>query len=432
MGTRRGKTARVLAGGDRDDWFRGAGLGLFVHWDHASQQGLEVSWPLVGGIPVLPSSRPVSVAQYHSSIATFDPVHWDPVALADLADRSGARYAVLTAKHHSGYAMWPSTVGPDRSIAASPYRGDLVGEFVGAMRAAGLRVGLYLSLPDWGHPDYPAFTDDDRPYVLGSSPPFPGTERWERFLADLEAQVDELLTGYGTIDLLWFDGGWERTAVEWRPAEFEARIRAHQPGIVLNDRFPGMPGYATPEQFVPATTPSGPWETCLTMNHAWGWVPEDTDYKSARRLVHTLAEVTARGGNLLLNVSPTGDGSLPEPQVERLEAMATWMARHAEAVHDVGPGLEPWQFHGPSTRRGDTVYCICLARPYDEVVVRGVPVRRVRSARALGTGRSLEIATETGVLESFMPDPEGTLRIQVADQDLDELATVVALDIAPG
>jgi alpha-L-fucosidase len=413
------------------DWFAGAALGLFVHWDHASQQGLEVSWPLVGGIDVLPSSRPVPVTQYHSSIATFDPVHWEPAALADLAVRSGCGYAVLTAKHHSGFAMWPSAVAPERSIAASPYRGDLVGEFVEAVRAAGLRVGLYLSLPDWGHPDYPAFTHADRPYVLGSSPPFPGEERWARFMADLELQVDELLTGYGTIDLLWFDGGWERAAHHWRPSQMEERIRAHQPDVICNDRYPGIHGYATPEQFVPATAPRGPWETCLTMNHAWGWVPEDTDYKSARRLVHTLAEVVARGGNLLLNVSPTGDGSLPQVQVERLEAIAGWMERHAVAVHGVEPALDPWQFHGPTTRSASTLFCICLARPYEEIVVRGLPVRRVRSAQALGTGTELAFTTETGVLESFMPDPDGTVRVAIDDGDIDDVATVVALEITP-
>jgi alpha-L-fucosidase len=410
-------------------WFAGAGLGLFVHWDHASQQGLEVSWPLVGGISVLPSSRPVPVAEYHASIPTFDPVGWDPAELADLAARSGARYAVLTAKHHSGFAMWPSSVGSERSIAATRYQGDLVGEFVDAVRAAGLRVGLYLSLPDWGHPDYPAFTDADRPYVLGSSPPFPGDERWARFMDDFSTQVDELLTGYGRIDLLWFDGGWERTAAQWRSASIEARIRELQPDIVLNDRFPGISGYATPEQFVPASAPSGPWETCLTMNHAWGWVPEDTDYKSARRLIHTLAEVVGRGGNLLLNVSPMGDGTLPPVQRDRLETIASWMARHHEALHDVEPGLEPWQFHGPSTRRGGTVYLVCLARPYEEIVVRGVPIRRIDSVRVLGTGASLPFTVETGVIESFMPDPAGTVRIAITDDELDPVATVVALDV---
>lgn len=412
-------------------WFRGAGLGLFIHWDHASQQGLEVSWPMVGGIEQLGWTQHVPVEQYHSSATTFDPTNWDPKGLAQRAVAVGARYAVMTTKHHSGYAMWPTEVAPERSIAASPYAGDLVGEYVEAMSGAGLRVGLYLSLPDWGHPDYPAVTDADAPYRLGQSPQPPVPGRWEAFVDDLFAQVTELLTWYGRIDLLWFDGAWERSPDQWRAAELQEHIRSLQPDIIINDRLPDAGNYATPEQHVPTQSPDGAWETCLTMNRSWGYVPGDTRYKSPRQLVHTLAEVVAKGGNLLLNVSPRGDGSLPPEQVERLDVLASWNERHAEAVHDVEPGLEPWHFYGPSTRRGDTIYAICVSRPYEAVVVRGLPVRRVRSTRLVSTGEELAHTVEAGVMESFLPDPTGTVRIAVDEPDLDPVATVVAIEIEP-
>ncbi|MGH9025503.1 MAG: alpha-L-fucosidase, partial [Acidimicrobiia bacterium] len=355
------------------NWFDRAGFGLFVHWDHASQQGLEVSWTLTGGVFALPKAGSVPVAQYHGSAATFDPVEFDAPALARLAKRAGMTYAVLTARHHAGYSMWPTTLS-DYSVTNSPVGRDLVGEFVDAMRAEGLRVGLYLSLSDWHHPDYPPFTDADQPYSFGATPPLPEPDRWARYLDYLFGQVRELLTGYGTVDVVWFDGAWERPADWWRPQELRGLIRSLQPEALVNDRLPGVGDFATPEQFVPPQPLAGPWETCLTMNDSWGYVPADTDYKSARRLIHTLCETVGKGGNLLLNVSPTGTGALPPEQTERLQVIADWMADHRDAAVDTDAGLDAWQFYGPTTRRGARVYLHMLWRPYDEVTVRGVPV----------------------------------------------------------
>jgi alpha-L-fucosidase len=417
--------------GDPDDagsWFDDARFGMFVHWDHASQQGLEVSWPLVGGVFALPFCQSVTVEQYHSSASTFDPVAWDPVALARRASDAGMGYVVLTTKHHSGYAMWPTRCS-DFSIANSPYGKDIVGGFVEAVRAEGLRVGLYFSLSDWHHPEYPPFTETHKPYRLGHSPPRPEPQVWARYLASMRAELTELLSDYGRIDLLWFDGGWERP--DWGAGELERMIRRLQPDILINDRLPGVGDLATPEQFVPATAPPGRWETCLTMNHSWGWCPDDRDYKSARRLVHTLCEVAGKGGNLLLNISPTGDGSLPAPQIERLDVVGEWMGRYGESIRGSGPGLEAHQFYGPSTRHGDTVYLHLLMRPYGEIDVRDVPVRRVRSVRELASARPLDHRSHTGVIEGLAPDPLGTLTIAVPDDVVDDLATVVAIEFEP-
>ena len=411
------------------DWFAGARLGLFVHWDHASAQGLELSWPMVGGLFALPKCQDVSVAEYERSARTFEPDAWEPRALAALARRAGMRYGVFTAKHHAGYAMYP-TAQADWSVAASPCGRDLVREWVEALRAEGLRVGLYFSLSDWHHPDYPAFTDDSRPYLPGFSPPVPAPEQADRYRAFLRAQLRELLTGYGPIDVLWFDGGWERPPAWWGSEELEAMIRGLQPDIWINDRLPGVGDFATPEQFVPPEPLGGPWETCLTMNDSWGYVPTDTDYKSVRELVHTLCEVASRGGNLLLNVSPTGTGALPPEQLERLEGLAEWMALHGESILDTEPGLAPWQFYGPSTRRGNVVYLHLLLRPYATVSVRGVPVRRVREVRVLGPGRPLEFTFRTAVLDQLNADPNGELVVAVPEDLLDPLATVLRVDFA--
>ncbi|HEX9260214.1 MAG TPA: alpha-L-fucosidase, partial [Acidimicrobiales bacterium] len=362
-----------LPSSDPGVWFDEARFGMFVHWDHASQQGLEVSWPMVGGVFSLPHCQDVPVARYHASAATFDPKAFDAPALARLAREAGMRYGVLTTRHHNGYSMWP-TMQSQFSVASSPCRRDLVREFVEAFRAEGLRIGLYYSLSDWHHPDYPAFTDDMRPYRLGVTPPVPDAEQWGRFVEYLKGQLRELLTAYGPVDVVWFDGGWERPAELWHPDELEAQIRSLQPGILINDRLPTKGDFRTPEQFIPPAPPGHRWETCFTMNDSWGYNPDDHDYKTPRAIVHALCETAGRGGNLLLNVSPRGDGSLPLEQVDRLEVLATWMAKHAEAIHGTRPGLEPWQFYGPSTRNGDRTYLFHLSRPYDTVTVRGVPV----------------------------------------------------------
>ena len=169
----------------------------------------------------------------------------------------------------------------------------------------------------------------------------------------------------------------------------------------------------------------------MTINESWGYNPEDTRLKSARQLIHSLCEVAGKGGNLLLNVSPMADGRLPPEQVERLAAVESWMARHRESILGTEPGLEPWQFYGPSTRRGERVYLHLLMRPYETLTVRGVPVRRVRSAAALATGTALTTSTRCTVADTlFNSDPNGELTIGVPGSMLDEHATVIAIDLA--
>ncbi len=410
------------------DWFGAARLGVFVHWSHISTRGWELSWPLVGGNRALPRCQDVSVADYYAGVRDFCPEPDSPRRWLEQAARAGARYAVLTAKHHDGFAMYRTRLS-DFSIAQTAYAGDPVREYVDAARQLGLRVGLYFSLCDWHHPDYPAFSDADRPYFayLGRRP---SAEQWQRYLDFLFGQVRELLTDYGRIDLIWFDGGWERAADEWRAAELERMIRELQPGIVINDRLPGHGDYDTPEQFVPARPPARRWETCLTMNDSWGFNPDDAHYKSTRELVHTLCEVAGRGGNLLLNVSPRGDGALPAEQSAVLAELGVWMKRHGDSIVGTEPGLEPWQFYGPSTRRGNRIFLHLLLRPYASVAVRHVPIKHVRAVRLLGSGTALEFETRRGAVDMILDaDSPGELIVHVPERLLDPLATVLEVEL---
>ncbi len=409
-------------------WFDTARFGMFVHWSHCCQHGCELSWPLVGGVGGLPEAKRLTVAEYHSTAATFNPQDYDPVALAQLARRTGMQYAILTAKHHDGYAMY-HTRQNDFSVEHSPYGKDITHMFLDAMRAEGLRVGLYFSLIDWHHPDYPAFTDDDRPYRWGewrrSS-----AEAWARYQHFMFGQMRELLTDYGKIDILWFDGGWERTPDEWNATELEQMIRALQPEILINDRLPSTGDYDTPEQFVPPQLPARTWECCMTINESWGFNPADKHFKSSRELIHTLCEIAGRGGNLLLNVGPMADGTLPFELLERLAEIEGWMAAHGESIIGAQPGLEPWQFYGPSTRRGDRIYLHLLLRPYDSVSVRGLPIRRVRAVRVLGLDRTLNFTTRAPIAENlFSADPVGEIIIAVPEEVVNPYATVLTIDI---
>lgn len=405
-------------------WFETARFGMFIHWGQYSQHGWEPSWPLVGPNPALPHYCGLTTEEYFRDASKFAPEPGAAREWVRLARRCGMRYAVLTTKHHDGYALFRSPHA-DFGVEHSACGRDLVAEFADAARAEGLRVGFYFSLIDWHHPDYPAWNDSMRPYPFLLYPR-PEPERWRCFLDVMFAQIEHLLTAYGKIDLLWFDGGWERTPDEWRAKDLEALIRRLQPEIVINDRLPGVGDYETPEQTIPARGPSGWWETCMTMNESWGNIENAGERKSVRHILGVLAEVAGRGGNLLLNVSPDGAGRIPDWQRERLAGVAAWMERHGEAIHECERGLEPGQFYGPTTRKGDRTFLFCTMRPQELVVLRGVPVRRVRGVRAIGSGVALRTTERISALDAVMnSDPVGDLLIHVPEEAIDPLLTVI-------
>jgi alpha-L-fucosidase len=419
-------------------WFDTARLGMFVHWGHSSQRGCELSWPLVGGVFSLPFCGDIPVDEYHSTAKTFNPQNYDPNEWARLAKSLGMQYAILTTKHHDGFAMF-HTQQSNFSIQHSPYNKDIVREFIEAMRSVGIRIGLYFSLIDWHHPDYPAFTQADKPYVFGQYRQ-PSPEQWEQFIPFMFGQVRELLTNYGKIDILWFDGAWERTPEQWQASALNDMIRSLQPEILINDRLPGFGDFDTPEQFIPPQPSKQAWETCMTINESWGYNLADSHFKSARQLIHTLCEVAGKGGNLLLNVSPMGDGQIQPELLERLAVVEAWMSDNQESIIGTQPGLEPWQFYGSSTRRrdcakrsakGDRIYLHLLMKPYDTISVRGVPIKQVKSVRVLADETELHYTTRCAITDSIMnPNPLGELTIQVPEAVIDPYATVIAIDFA--
>jgi alpha-L-fucosidase len=413
--------------GRTQDWFDAARFGLFVHWGPWARAGWEASWPLVGGVVTLPMGQDIPADVYHANAEGWVPDMAAPERWIAAAAAAGMTYAVLTTRHHDGYALWPSRSG-GHGVAVTAPGVDIVAAFVAACRKHGLRIGFYYSLPDWHHPSYPPFTDADRPYRFGAYPAATPAQ-WADYGRYLRGQITELLQDYGKIDIIWFDGAWEHSPAAWDVDGLERLIRRLQPDILINDRLPGHGDYATPEQFVPPEPPAEPWETCLTMNMSWGYNAADDRYKSAPALVHTLCEVTGRGGNLLLNIGPDGDGAIPPPQAERMATIGGWLARHGEAIFATGAGLKPWQFYGPTTIRGNVLYCHLLAQPVAPVSVRGVPVRHLRRVTALGSGIDLAFETRIPVLDELMHvDGPGEVLVTVPDVARDAMATVIRLE----
>lgn len=404
---------RHLQAGPSADWFVRAGLGMFVHWDHASDQGIDISWPLLGesGSPFFAGRyADRSVADYLSSAPGFDPVNWDPEQVARLAAQSHVEYVVFTARHSAGYAMYDSAAS-DFGIMHSAYGRDILRGLVDALRAQGVRVGIYYSLADWRHPDFPPYRDEDRPYRREKWPeagdpryadqpvaldrhPRSSPEAWARYRRYLLDQLTELLTGYGTIDLLWFDCEWERSPEEWGVSEINDLVRRLQPGIVINDRLPQHGDYFTPERGLPTEPLPGAWELCMTIGDSWGYDSLDTRNKSALQLLETLVIAKSRGGNLLLNTGPRGDGTLVEEHVERFGAIGSWLDVHGESIHTdlVVDGVD---FFGPVTARGRTLYAHLIARPQEKIRIGNVPVDRVRRVGRMSG--DLELAYEASV-----------------------------------
>ncbi|MFE7226438.1 alpha-L-fucosidase [Nocardioides sp. NPDC057577] len=403
-------------------WFPEAQLGIFVHWGIYSVDGVAESWSFYDGR--------VPYADYMAQLDGFTASRFDADAWAELFERAGATYAVLTAKHHDGVALYDTAANDLSVITRTPAGRDLVAEFVEAVRRRGMKVGLYFSHLDWSHPDYATVRPAVQHHVVQDNPyavPRPGAEepeRWERYLDFHRAQIRELVTRYEP-DLLWFDGEWERDERQWRMRELRAELRELAPEMVVNGRMLGHGDYVTPEQGVPVVPPDGPWELCLTINDSWGWQPQDENHKSPRQLVRTFVETIGGGGNLLLDVGPREDGTITPEQTERLEALGDWVARHSPAVRGIRRGLPHGHFYGPTAVSADgrTLFLYVLDRPNDYVVVRGLR-NQVLKAYVLGSGAELDHQRIGGLHE--VP---GWEYVFTTDDALDPLCTVIALEL---
>ena len=385
-----------------------------------------------------PPRTPVACEEYFDNASVFNPHLFDAGEWATAIAHSGATYAVFTTKHHDGFAMYDTQLSDYSIVRTSPFGRDLTAELVEALRKVGVRVGFYLSLPDWHHPDYPRMTDatTTKPYRIGS---YTRTtpEQWQRYRAFFIGQLTEILTNYGSIDVLWFDGEFEHTPEEWDFASIREVVRELQPGCVVNDRCVGFGDFATPEQQAPEQLPDKPWEICMTMTDSWGWTIDDNRWKSTALIITRLAETVAKGGNLLLNVGPRGDGRFPDEALVRLHEVGEWVRRNADAVF--GRISQPTDLRAPLPlgrkidAAGEHIYAYGTMRPWDTLTVANIPVNRVESVRVLGCPDELHFVAIASLPEvhSGKSDPRGELEIAIPRAVADSLVPVFDIRLRP-
>jgi alpha-L-fucosidase len=389
----------------------------------------------------------IDPAAYRRYAEVFDPDLFDADALARTAVEAGARYVVLTAKHHEGFCLWDSALTDHTSVTACGR--DLVREFVDAMRAHGLGVGLYVSLLDWDHPDYTI----DRHHPLRHAPDV--AERnagrdMDRYRTYLHGQVRELLTGYGPVDYVFFDftepgmdpdsGLLGKGPADWDADGLLATVRELQPTAVVNDRL-GIPAdLVTPEQYQPdrpLETDGVPqaWEACQTVNGSWGYHRDNLEAKSPELLVRMLVGSVALGGNMLLNVGLTGRGEIAARDRALLGEIGRWLGHHGRAVHGAGPAAYTPPPSCLYTRRGDRLYLHVLVWPFGQLHLPGL-AGRVRFARLLHDGS--EVATtvidpgQTALTMQQAGQPAGTLTLRLPTVRPDVTVPVVELLLTEG
>lgn len=418
-------TAKDITNPEKMDWFKEAKLGIFIHWGIYAVNGTSESWAFF--------NKDVTYDEYMSQAAGFTASKYDPAAWAKLFKESGARYSVLTSKHHDGVALWDTKLSDLSIPKATPAAKDVLTPYVEALRAADLKVGLYFSHLDWSHPDYasivPVGQEGDgwerNPFAYppaGEEDP----EAWERFLKFHRAQLDEIMDQFYP-DLYWFDGDWERDAEQFKMKELRERILTKQPDAILNSRMSGYGDYATPEQGIPINPVDGPWELCMTINDNWGFRFVDTNFKSSRQVIQVFAECIGAGGNLLLDIGPREDGSIPDEQVEVLQDLGKWISKHEEAVYPTVRGLPFGHFYGPTTlnKTKDVVYLYLLDTPKEYITLKGIR-NKIKKIRVVGTDTELEGKKFGGAVWQNIP---GQLYINVPEDVIDEYITVIAIEL---
>ncbi|MBI3569066.1 MAG: alpha-L-fucosidase [Gemmatimonadetes bacterium] len=368
------------AAAERMAWWREARFGMFVHWGLYSILAGEWEGKTDYGEWIRNNAK-IPIDEYGKLLGRFDPTKFDADRIARLAADAGQKYLVMTTKHHDGFCLWPTRQNSDWNVARTPYRRDIMRQVADACRSHGVKPCWYHSIMDWHHPDYLPRRD----WEAATRPP--SGAQFDRYVRYLHAQVEELLTHYGDIGVMWFDGEWESTWNHELGQALAEHVQKLAPNTLINSRVgpskangldakmtkPDLGDFGTPEQKIPDRgLPGVDWESCVTMNGNWGYNRADHDFKSVPTLVNMLVETASKGGNLLLNIGPTGDGTVPPESVERLAGIGRWMRAHGEAIH----GTLASPFEGTpyrATRRDRRLNCFFDKWPSSpEVLLPGV------------------------------------------------------------
>lgn len=396
------------------EWFSDAKLGIFIHWGVYSLGNTSESWAF--------HNKRISHTNYMAQLDSFTASNYNPEYWAEIIRKSGAKYSVITSKHHDGIALWDTKQNNLNTTHKSPAKRDLLTPFVNALRNNDIKVGIYYSLIDWTHPDYPGFLKDSSKYKIEDNP-----AKWQNFIKFCHGQIEELSAEFNP-DLFWFDGDWEHSAEEWQAPTIKANILSHNPNAIINGRLQGFGDYDTPEQNFPVTRPNLKyWELCMTMNDSWGYQKNDNNYKTPYEIITIFADAISMGGNLLLDITPMQDGSIPKIQIETLEEIGNWTNKHQEAIFGTLGGMPQGHFYGPSTISKDStsLYLFIPAKTSGSIVVKGLD-NSIKSITVVGDSTKLNHKIVGKISWSQIP---GLVYIDIPENVQDKYMSVIKLEL---
>ena len=398
---------------DKMQWFADAKLGIFIHIGIYAVDGVDESWSF--------HNKKISHADYMKQLNGFTLKKYDPAMWADLIKESGARYAVITTKHHDGVAMYDTKMNNLSSVKATPAKKDMITPFFAELRKRNLKCGAYYSLIDWSYSDYPGFLKDSSRYKVEDD-----YERWNRFRQFFQGQIREISTQFKP-DLWWFDGDWEHSAEQWESEKVRNIILSNNPKAIINSRLQGYGDYETPEQNFPVTRPKfNWWELCMTTNDNWGF-HNDNNWKTPYEVITIFVDAVANGGNLLLDMGPKEDGTIPEEQIHVLKELGAWNKKNGEAIFNTIGGIPQGHFYGPTTMSKDstTLYLFLHGQTSGQIMLKGLD-NKIQEITVVGNGTKLTHKIVGKISWSHVP---GLVYIDVPTVVLDKYVTVLKLKL---
>lgn len=397
-------------------WFQDAKFGLFIHWGVYSVLG-DGEWVM--------NNRKMPISEYEKLPPQFNPRKFDAAAWVSLAKAAGMKYITITSKHHDGFAMFDSKLTDWDIVDGTPYKKDVLKMLAEECERQGIKLFFYYSQLDWHHPDY---------YPRGRTGNLPDRHNegeWSRYIDFMDGQLKELLTNYGKIGGIWFDGYWDRPNADWRLEQTYRLIHELQPQALVGSNhhrkpFPGE-DFQMFEKDLPGQNTSGfsagqeigelPLETCETINRSWGYNKEDKSFKSLKTLIHYLVRAAGYNANFLLNVGPTPEGTIQPEFVSQLRHMGDWLKEHGESIYGTRGGPltpRPW---GVTTQKGNRIFLHVLDWR-DPVLALPLLEGKVRRATLLKTGESVELIER--------PD---SLLVKMPSKPVDSYDTVIVLEM---
>ena len=392
------------------DWFEDAKLGIFIHWGIYSVDGISESWSFFNNY--------INHDNYIKQLNGFTAKDYKPKEWAKLIKEAGAKYTVITTKHHDGISMWNTKA--DKAITTlqdAAAKQDVITPFVKAIQEEGLHTGLYYSLPDWSHPYYDVFTRNRKRYELKGEP-----TRWDNYVKYYQKQLTELSEQYKP-ESLRSARDWEHHAKEEKAKEILNLLRKYNPNIIINSRLNHHGDYDTPEQGIPVTRPDAKfWELCYTMNDSWGYQPFDKKYKSPNMIIRTLVDYISMGGNLLLDIGPKADGTIPDEQLNILKQLGRWTHKHAAAIYGTRAGIPFANYGGKSalSKDGKTLY-LYVYEQKPELQLKGLVNHSAIKGISVVGDASAKVSLKS---------ENGTVRVDLTKVNFDQDVTVIALNFA--